>query len=389
VTYSSIKVTELCPNDIITLIDVLLYVKLSGLKAGYLFPTEWTLPDAATGKSILPYDYDDCLAKMKVPCVEKLGGRSKDNIYGRHILRKTAYLFAIWRALKVQTVQISEASDVPKLSMAAIMQPARHKAVCNAATYARDSFGLYEWCHRTRLSDKNEVSIWQDIHIENSEPFHATTVHCHAYQGELHAVADWYFSVYLGLCYDSTTSLHSCLEVALCAKDTESAGTLLVEKIKATAPPQQVPALLALLEKYRREIWLQISPIPSLHDNKDNEASETYEKKRSASASDLLPPNKTKPPKKPRVHGQDDQMSQKTSVEEKAKLILSLNEAYKDGEGISNLTNGAKKVLYSVVRPVAACIAICHDGSPKNFAALVKALPTSKKYKCGDYAPEK
>jgi hypothetical protein len=325
--------------------------------------------------------------------VEKLGRRSKDNIYGTHILRKTAYLFAIWGVLKVQKVQISEASDVPKLSMAAIMQSARHKAVCNAATYARDSFGLYEWCRRTRLSDENEVSVWQDIHIENSEPFRATTVHCRAYQGELHAVADWYFSVYLGLCYDSTTSLHSYLEVALCAKGTESAGTLLVEKIKATAPPQQVPALLALLEKYRREIRLQISPIPSLHDNKDNEASETYEKKRSASASDLLPP-KTKPPKKPRVHGQDDmpgrhQMSQKTSVEEKAKLILSLNEAYKDGEGISNLTNGAKKVLYSVVRPVAACIAICHDGSPKNFAALVKALPTSKKYKCGDCASKK
>jgi hypothetical protein len=56
------------------------------------------------------------------------------------------------------------------------MQPARHKAVYNAATYARDSFGLYEWCRRTRLSDENEVSVWQDIHIENSEPFRATTV---------------------------------------------------------------------------------------------------------------------------------------------------------------------------------------------------------------------
>ncbi len=73
------------------------------------------------------------------------------------------------------------------------------------------------------------MSIWQDIHIMNSEPFRATTVHCRAYQGELHVVADWYFSVYLGLCYDSTTSLHSYLEVALCAKGTESAGALLVE----------------------------------------------------------------------------------------------------------------------------------------------------------------
>jgi hypothetical protein len=128
---------------------------------------------------------------------------------------------------------------------------------------------------------------------------------------------------------------------------------LLVEKIKATAPPQQVPALLPLPEKYRREIRLRISPIPSLHDNEDNEASGTYEKKRSASASDLLPP-KTKPPKKPCADGQDNmpgrhQMSQLTSVEEKANLILSLNEAYKDGEGISNLINGTKKVLYSVV----------------------------------------
>jgi hypothetical protein len=33
-------------------------------------------------------------------------------------------------------------------------------------------------------------------------------------------------------------------------------------------------------------------------------------------------------------------------VEEKAKLIVSLNEAYKDVDGSSNLTNGARKVLY-------------------------------------------
>jgi hypothetical protein len=68
--------------------------------------------------------------------------------------------------------------------MAAIMQSTRHKAVCNAATYARDSFGLYEWCRRTRLSEENELSVWQDIHIENSEPFRATTVHCRAYTAQ-------------------------------------------------------------------------------------------------------------------------------------------------------------------------------------------------------------
>jgi hypothetical protein len=39
--------------------------------------------------------------------------------------------------------------------------------MCNAVTYARDSFGLYEWCCRTPLSDKNKVCVWQDIHIEN------------------------------------------------------------------------------------------------------------------------------------------------------------------------------------------------------------------------------
>jgi hypothetical protein len=375
---------EFCPIR-----HLLLYVKLSGLKSGYLFPPEWTLPDASTGMSILPYDYDDFLAKMKVLCVEKLGRRSKDNIYGTHILRKTAYLFAIWGVLKVQKVQISESTDVPKLSMAAIMQSARHKAICNAATYARDSFGLYEWCRRTRLSDENEVSVWQDIHIENSEPFRATTVHCRAYQGELHVVADWYFSTYLGLCYDSKTSLHSYLEIALCAKGVESAGTLLVEKIKATAPPQQVPALLALLQKYRKEIRIEISPSPSLHDN-DNDASE---KKRTASEAHLLPP-KTKPPKKPRAHGKDDmpgrhKISQQASVEEKAKLIVSLDEAYKDIDGTSNLTNGAKKALYTIVRPVATCIMLCHDGNPTNFAATVEALPTSKKYQCGDCASKK
>jgi hypothetical protein len=103
--------------------------------------------------------------------VEKLGQRSKGNIYAMHILHKTAYLFAIWGVLKVQKMQISEASGVPKLSMAAIMWLAHHKAVYDATTYAKDSFGLYEWCRRMSLSDENEVSVWQDIHIKNVEPF--------------------------------------------------------------------------------------------------------------------------------------------------------------------------------------------------------------------------
>jgi hypothetical protein len=51
---------------------LLLYAKLLGLKSGNLFPPEWMLPDASTRKSILPYEDDDFLAKMKVKCVEKL-----------------------------------------------------------------------------------------------------------------------------------------------------------------------------------------------------------------------------------------------------------------------------------------------------------------------------
>jgi hypothetical protein len=58
---------EFCP-----ICHFFLYVKLSGLKSGYLFPPEWTLPDAATGKSILPYDYDDFLANEGSMCGKSL-----------------------------------------------------------------------------------------------------------------------------------------------------------------------------------------------------------------------------------------------------------------------------------------------------------------------------
>jgi hypothetical protein len=92
-----------------------------------------------------------------------------------------------------------------------------------------------------------------------------------------------------------------------------------------------------------------------------------FGKKRTASEANLLPP-KTKPPKKHRAHGKDDmpgrhQISQQASVEESVKLVVSLDEAYKVVDGTSNLTNGAKKVLYMVVQPVATCITKCHNGN--------------------------
>jgi hypothetical protein len=51
--------------------------------------------------------------------------------------------YAIWGVLKVQKVQISKVTDLPKLSMAAIMQLACHKAIYNLAVYVRDSLQLY------------------------------------------------------------------------------------------------------------------------------------------------------------------------------------------------------------------------------------------------------
>jgi hypothetical protein len=49
------------------------------------------------------------------------------------------------------------------------------------------------------------------------------------------------------------------------------------------------------------------------------------------------------------MSGRHQISQQQASVEEKAKLIVNLKEAYKDVDGPSNQTSGAKKVLYMVI----------------------------------------
>ena len=62
-------------------------------------------------------------------------------------------------------------AHLPKMTLATIMKCARHAAVCNAATYMRDSLTLYEWVKQAEMSTDHDVGYFRDCHIEESQPF--------------------------------------------------------------------------------------------------------------------------------------------------------------------------------------------------------------------------
>jgi hypothetical protein len=121
---------------------LLLYLKLSGIRTGYLFPPYSVMKDKMTTKAsetVLDTSdhicYTTFLRRFKDLCKSAAPKRVQEGAkFGTHTIRKTAYLLAIWGK--------GDISD--------IMQSARHRTLRNALKYKRDSSYLLS------VADANE-----------------------------------------------------------------------------------------------------------------------------------------------------------------------------------------------------------------------------------------
>lgn len=157
---------EFCPVR-----HLLLCVCLSGMTEGFLFPPEW---EFGTGASHVHYQHSGFLAKLKFLCKEKLSRKSKNNIYGTHLLRHTGYLFAIQGALKVHTTPLRDCDDVLKFSVSAVMDAARHTSRKDLDLFTSDSMALYHWTKFAKEGTpellEEVVLVWRDILIQEGKP---------------------------------------------------------------------------------------------------------------------------------------------------------------------------------------------------------------------------
>jgi hypothetical protein len=148
--YADDEFPELCPIH-----ALLLYISLSAITEGFLFPKcllrffcggddSSTESTGNAGICTVHYIYPTFIKKMKqlLTCTlcRKMGPR---DIFGTHILRKTAYLFAIFGMLRQFGGQVRNVHD---MLMTGIMESARHSYISmNVRYYSRDACTRYEW----------------------------------------------------------------------------------------------------------------------------------------------------------------------------------------------------------------------------------------------------
>ena len=178
---------------------LLLWLKVSGIKSGYLFP-DLVNSQLEDGKYSMRMSYPYFLRFLKDLAINVLGRDVTDHIFGTHILRKTGYLFAIWGVLRgCGGDGKREPSDI---MMANILTSARHKSAGCVMSYALDAFAQQSGSSRAGYdTSRNLVKFWEPVHLVDKVQFRANCVGCLHLQKPLPGVVDWYFNDFLKVQY--------------------------------------------------------------------------------------------------------------------------------------------------------------------------------------------
>jgi hypothetical protein len=148
---------------------LMIWIAVSGIKSGYLFPTKGELGNLApNGECKTHFAYEDFLSEIK-HLVLNVCGRPAVNskgiatLIGTHILRKTAYFFGY---LGYQREY--KRCELTQLDQANILLSARHKSIGSAAGYLQDAGAIKVLLDSDEL-DRNDprmkVSVWKPIYI--------------------------------------------------------------------------------------------------------------------------------------------------------------------------------------------------------------------------------
>jgi hypothetical protein len=219
VLWAESEYPEFCPVR-----HLLYYLRLSGVKKGYMFPPAKLLLHSADGNYDADhYAYDDWLDCLKGMLTKNLNrGDSNGEIYGTHVLRKTAYLFAMFGVLKMYGRIRPE--EVDQIYMSSIMKSARHSSIQNAITYAKDAITQYERILAARTQHGNDVSCWKAINMESIGSYRAVCAQQQKrLQKDIPRLAEWYLEDYLGLNpLSKHLSISSGLETALRYRNSEA-----------------------------------------------------------------------------------------------------------------------------------------------------------------------
>jgi hypothetical protein len=351
---------ELCPIR-----ALLLYISLSGITSGYLFPKilpghsphESTEDDSSTestgdvDESTLHYPYATFINKMKSLLTVTLRREMGDgDIFGTHILRKTAYLFAIFGMLRQFGGQVRNLHD---MLMTGIMESARHACIKNVQYYSRDACTRYEWDRAKTISTENDVPDWRSIHIIEPNVIRAQTETCRTKQQHLSQIALVYLTEYLA--FSVQVSVATAVEKAFFQKTqatTETSADLYVkEKMSATDYQDY-------LLKKKDDVFSNPPAVPG------------------------VPPSVPTPTVTNRTYENEQRkILRGKSVVDKIRILGSMYESDKVRVP-ATFTASYRAFFYSKVKPVALCLSMCFKGDIESFGQRLDVLNNKGTYSC-------
>ena len=355
---------ELCPVN-----HLLIYIAMSGRTDGFLFPSFQT-PD---GK----FEYDKFLDIMKNLCTEVIHYKNQPRRFGTHILRKTAYLFAIFGVMEsygsngiVATTTSNNCVD--GISLANIMSSARHKSVVNAQTYAMDAVNHFQGiqtCGDPVLRDLNAYRQWHPIHVGFTALLERLTPHSVFLNKPLQFSAKWFYESRLHLTRDNTV-----LEAISSACNTVSnqypsdALHELHKYITAnfTPTPQQAATIKGYLEVIAGQCALQNeSPIKS-ESAVEKIVSPPLEQRPSQGSSTTTTSTSLSPPKNHygtvRLEFRFDPQWLQLDLQAQVKMLVNCSQI-----PCKQLTNSARTFYYQTALPISRCIKNCFGNNIQQF----------------------
>jgi integrase len=358
--YCDDKFPELCPVR-----ALLLYISMTGIRSGFIFPQQLTPP---TGVCTQHYPYGLFLKRMKYLVTVNVGRQlGPQDIFGTHILRKTAYLFAIFSCLLRQSGPVV---NLHELLLTGIMESARHACIKNVRYYSKDAMTRYEWDRAKATPSETQLGEWRSIHMEDINAFKDLTRNNRLMCAPLPDIAKVYLETYLGF------SVHISVAAAVEKAFSKKANSPLTDSTADCFARTKLSA-----NDYDDYLT---------HRRNDDENRAT-----GTSVEVAVLPNDTAPREDSvltttttttsRVDGRYENSMRrqlaKNTVPEKIRIF---GEMYQSDKGLSTKTFSPsyRALYYAKVKPVGLCLVKCFDGDVHQFAERLNKLPNKGMYVC-------
>jgi hypothetical protein len=350
-----------CP-EFCVVSHVLLWIELIGLKEdSVLFPHPEDIRKGTGGVYTRPCDYNWFLEKMKHLVFDILKKDKEQvsarHIIGTHILRKTAYLFAIFGCLLYNLRKGNNQPD--EIDKSTILLSARHRDLNCITRYVLDCTTVWTALKRMNSLDQHRVSAWESIHVQTHPTMQSIATECTRFQMPITELASNFVYKTLGIAKGVPKTVALLVDRAMRYMPDKTPHQELDSAITKLIPECSQEEFRRIVEKATQErlraaLTNNPPPMPTTPSiQRIEEGCSPPPPKRAKTLNDL-------------EEGRQQMKESKSAVEKLDTLIEIKNAVGKD---MSSLTSGAKR-WYRRVQPIVICFNTCCGEDKTHFARV-------------------